>query len=242
MENNLYGTFYAFLALGGGINGLLVSKEWGGLKSVLGKAIIFLSLGLLGEAFGQFTWSYYNIIRNIEVPYPSIADLGYFSIIPFYSMAMLLIAKASGATLSLKNLADKRQILAVPAIPAITLTFSYLLFLKGYQFDFTEPMRIFLDLGYPLGEAVILAVAVLTFILSNKFLGGSMKPKIRFIIIAFIIQYVTDVVFLYRSYHELYYNGGVTDLMYATSFLVMSIGILQFKTDLVKERGNGKGA
>src|SRR3989344_6132703 len=69
--NNLYGTLYPILSLFGGLYGLLyVQKRWGGHRSLVGKGVIFLSLGLLAQVFGQWAWSYYTIVENIEVPYP----------------------------------------------------------------------------------------------------------------------------------------------------------------------------
>lgn len=222
-----YGAAYPLIALIGGISGLMFSKKWGGWKSVMGRGIIFLALGLLGQAFGQFTWTFYNLILRVEVPYPSIADIGYLSIIPFYSLAMVNFARASGVHLSLRSYMSKLQVVIVPIV---MLVISYLLFLQDYEFDFSAPVRIFLDFGYPMGEAIIISVAILTLWLSRNYLGGLMKPKIRYIIFAFFVLYITDYTFLYRASRELYVNGGIVDLMYTFSFLVMSIGLLIVST------------
>ena len=100
--NNLYGALYPLISLIGGLYGIFwVSKQWGQHRSVMGRGIVFLSLGLLAEVFGQLAWSYYVIIQKIEIPYPSIADIGYFLIIPLYSYAMYNFAKASGIKIGL---------------------------------------------------------------------------------------------------------------------------------------------
>lgn len=210
------------IALIGGIIGLYFSRAWGGWSSVMGKGLIFLALGLFGEAFGQLTWTFYNAVIQVEVPYPSIADIGYLSIIPFYALAMYNFAKASGAKLSLSAYLGKLQVIL---IPLLMLIISYFLFLRDYEIDWSAPMRLFLDFGYPMGEAITISIAILTFTLSRNFLGGAMRSRIRYIIFAFIIQYVTDYTFLYRVSRELYINGGVVDLMYPTSFIIMCVGL-----------------
>jgi len=225
-ENYLFGLVYAIIALIGGVSGLLVSKRWGGYKSAVGRGIIFLSLGLLGEWFGQTVWSYYNVIEKIEVPYPSIADIGYFSIIPLYALALLSFAKAVGAKFSLKTIESK---LIVVIIPIIMVAISYFLFLRNLTLDFSDPLRTFLDFGYPFGEAITISVALIIYGLSRGVLGGKMRVRILYLIFAFIFQYVTDYTFLYRALEETYYNAGPVDLMYATSFLIMSLGIISFK-------------
>ena len=81
IENELWVVFFTFIPFIGAINGLLVSKKWGGWKSVFGKSILLISLGLLGWAIGNFIWSYFSLVQKIAVPYPSIADIFFFSIV-----------------------------------------------------------------------------------------------------------------------------------------------------------------
>lgn len=231
-ENNLYGAIYPLLALLGGINGLVLSGSYGGFSSVMGRGIIFLSLALLGQAFGQFTWSYYTIIANVEVPYPSIADIGYFSVIPFNILAMLSFAKASGATLSLKTITGSLQAFV---IPLALVVLAYALFLTGQEADFSDPIRAFLDFGYPLGEAVYISLAILTFLLSKKWLGGLMRSKILFVIFAFVMQFLTDYFFLFSVSREFYYNAGPVDLMYTTSFAIYSLALVNLKINAVEK-------
>lgn len=226
-ENRLFGGIYAIIALLGSAYGLYISRKWGGYKSLVGRGIIFFSLGLLGEWFGQTTWAYYNIIAKQEIPYPSIADIGYFSIIPLYGLGMLCFAKAAGAKFSLRSLKGK---LIVIVIPVIMVAISYFLFLNNLSLDLSDPIKTFLDFGYPLGEAITISIALVTFELSRTILGGRMKSRILYLIFALIAQYITDYTFLYRAAAGLYYNGGIVDLMYVTSFAIMAIGLISFRS------------
>lgn len=225
-ENYLFGAVYPILALAGSINGLLVSRIYGGWSSIMGRGIIYLSLALLSQVFGQFIWTYYNIIATIEVPYPSIADAGYILVIPLNVLAMWSFAKASGVKLSLGKLSGKIQAILIPAVLFII---AYGLFLKDYEVNFAEPIKVFLDFAYPFGEAIYISLAMLTYLLCRNLLGGIMRQKILFFIFAFIVQFLTDYIFLYTVSRGLYYNAGVVDLMYATSFAVYSIALLNLK-------------
>lgn len=231
-ENYIFGFAYALIALFGAVYGFYISRAWGGFRSLVGRGIIFLSLGLLGEWFGQSVWSYYNLIARVEVPYPSIADIGYFSIIPFYALGMWSFAKAAGARFSLKTLGGK---LAVVIIPVVMVTISYFLFLKNLQPDFADPIRTFLDFGYPGGEAITISIALITFQLSRGILGGKMKGRILYLIGALVAQYITDYTFLYQAAAGTYYNAGVVDLMYATSFVIMALGLSSLKFTRTKD-------
>ena len=225
LVNNIYGALYPIISLIAGTYGLfIVSKEWGGLKSVLGKGVIFLSLGLLAQVFGQWTWSYYTIIAGVEIPYPSVADVGYFLIVPFYILAMFNFAKAAGIKVGLKNFSGKLQAVI---IPLLMIAVAYILFLRGIEVDFiNEPIRTFLDFGYPGFEAIAISIGILTYSLSRGILGGRMRSRILYFVFALVAAYITDYTFLYLVGIEEYYNAGPVDLMYTTSFLIMSLGLI----------------
>ncbi len=229
-----FGAAYALTALSGSLIGFFyIAKGWGGFKSSIGKAIQFLSLGLFGLALGQLIWSYYNIVAKVEIPYPSLADFGYFSIVPFYGISMLLLAKVGGAKLMLKQSGNK--VIAI-AVPALLLVGCYSIYLKGIETDFSNPVKTFLDFGQPLGEAIVISIAIMTWQLSKKLLGGLMRPKIFFILFALIFQFITDFLFYYQNARGLYVNGGLVDLLYAISFTLMAIGLLNMSSSFFQAK------
>lgn len=234
--NNLFGALYPFVSLIGGLYGIFfASRIWGGLRSVMGRGVLFLSFGLLAEVFGQWAWSYYAIVQGIEVPYPSIADIGYFAIIPFYSYAMYNFAKASGIRLGLRTFLGKIQALV---IPVVMIVIAYFFFLSNIQVDWSNPIRIFLDFGYPGLEPIAVAIGILTYSLSRGILGGIMRSKILFIIFALVFQYMTDYTFLYQAGAGTYYNAGIVDLLYTTSFMFMALAVVWLGS-LEEERTDG---
>src|SRR6185295_4594301 len=122
----IWGSFYQLIAFFGGITGLLISKSYGGFKSILGKSIAFFSLGLLFQCLGQTVYSYYNLFADVQAPYPSLGDLGYFGSVVLYIFGAIYLAKASGVRISLKSYSSKIQAFL---IPLILLLGSYLIFL-----------------------------------------------------------------------------------------------------------------
>lgn len=139
---------------------------------------------------------------------------------------MIMLLSASGGKVSLKSF--KHQMIAI-IIPLGMLLFSYMLFLRSYEIDFSQPIRLFLDFGYPLGQALYVSAAILTYTVSKNILGGIMRKKIIFIIIAFIAQYAADFNFLYQSSRGTWYNGGYGDYLYLVAYFIMVLGILQFR-------------
>ena len=227
-ENYLFNQAYVFFHIAGGISGLVIAhKKWGGFNSLVGKGISFLSLGLLAQGFGQTVWTYYNFFQDVEVPYPSLADIGYFGLIPLYIYAMYNFAKSSGINVSLKTLSGKLQAVI---IPVIMLVVAYALFLKDLPVDLSQPLKTFFDWATPAFDAISVSIGILTYSLSKSILGGKMKFKILYLVFALVFEYITEYVFLYRAGLDLYYNAGPVDLMFATSAMIMTVGILQFNS------------
>ena len=67
LQNQLFSAVYGLVALCGGIFGLRIAQKWGGFKSIIGRSISFLSLGLLAQVFGQITYSSYTFFLKIEI-------------------------------------------------------------------------------------------------------------------------------------------------------------------------------
>ncbi len=222
--NQLFAACYGLIALIGSVTGLLISKKWGGLGSAFGKAIYFFSFGLLLQEFGQLSYSYYIYYEHISVPYPSIGDIGYFGSIIFYILGIRYLAKVSGVRISLKSYMSKLQALF---IPTAILALSYIIFLRNYEFDFTQPLKIFLDFGYPLGQATYVSLAILALLLTRQTLGGIMRNRILLILIALCVQYLADYTFLLQSTSGSWSAGGINDLIYMFSYAFMTLGILQ---------------
>jgi hypothetical protein len=220
----LWGHTYWILPVFGGIAGLLISKRWGGYKSLLGKIILILSIGLLLQAFGQLYSSYYVFFNDVESPpYPAIGDIGFFGSVIIYIYGVILLAKLSGFKSSIKKAHNK--IWAV-IIPVSMLCLSYFLFLKGYEFDPSQKIVAFLDFGYPLGQALYVSIAILALLVSRNLLGGMMKKPIWFLIFALIFQSLSDFVFIYQAIQGTWYVGGFNDYMYLTSYFLMTLALL----------------
>lgn len=220
-----FGLVYCVMALYGVICGIDISFKWGGLKTLLGRAIFMFSLGLLMQIFGQISYAYYTILKHITVPYPSIGDLGFFGTIPFYIYGVYLLAKSSGIKISVQSF--RKKILAL-IIPGLVLLLYYFSFFYNYEFDFTSPVKIFFDIAQPLGNVIYVSIAVITYIFSRSVLNGIMYSKAFLLLVALIVQSIADYIFLYNS--SSFYTGNYMDLIYLVSYFVMVLALLNLKS------------
>lgn len=225
---HVFASSYFVMALYGGICGISTSLNWGGLKTLLGRAIFMFSLGLFCQVFGQIAYAYYNIILNADM-YPSIGDIGYFGAIPLYIYGLFLLAQSSGIKINFQLF--KREPIAL-IVPVIMLLISYFLFLQDYKFNFAEPVKTFLDFGYPLGDAVYISIVIVIFILSRTILDGIMRSKALFLLIALFVQFIMDYLFIYDFAN--YYSGNYIDFIGLLAYYTMTIALLSFRSLSIK--------
>jgi len=216
---------YGLIAAWGAIWGFVVAKKWGGFRSMMGKSIIFFSSGLVLQEVGQLGYTYYIYYKGIEVPYPSWGDFAFYGSIPCYIIAVLYLAKAAGIRISLQSFTNKLQAVL---LPLGMLLFSYFLFLQGYEFDWSQPLTVFIDLGAPLLQAVYISLAILTFLLTRGILGGVMRSKVLFILFALLAQYMADWTFLYQASRGTWTVSGINDYMFFIAYFLMAFGLIQF--------------
>jgi hypothetical protein len=236
--NYFYQFAFGLIPLIGGIAGLTKAKKWGFLKSKVGSALFFISFGLITWGVGQMLWSiYYNLILEIEVPYPSLADVGYILSWPLWAIGMIKLSNATGAKFSVAKLKGKIFLLIIPLL-LVALSYYLLVIIArgGVLSDFAGGYyKIFFDLAYPIGDVVILSFATLIFGLSFRYLGGKYKLPIIVLLLGFVVNYIVDFSFSYVTSNQTYYNGHWVDLLFPTAMMLIAVGVNSFDTDIASE-------
>lgn len=226
------------LAFLSGLLGLRVARQWGGHKSVVGKGITFISLGLISwGAVGGYIWSYYNFILNQSVPYPSFSDVGFVAAVPLWAIGMFYLAKATGVKYGLRNSIEKAYLLIIPVVCAV---FSYFILVTvardGSISDGGSMLKVFFDFAYPICDVVIITIALLIYGLTLRLLGGLYKWPIRILLLGFIVMFFADTAFSYTTTVETYFNGNIADLLFTLAFFLMGYGLTSLQTGARREQ------
>ena len=218
--------FYQIIALMGSVAGFFIAKKWGGLKSLLGRAVFVISLGLFFQNIGQTIFSIYAILWPSSTFYPSLADIGFFGSVIFYIYGAYLLCKVLGVHIAFRSYKTK---ILVFLVPTLILAGSYLVFLKDYSADLSNPIKVFLDFGYPLGQALYISIALLAYIVSKNSLGGVMRGALLTLLFALFLQYAADFNFLFQSTQDSWVlAGSYGDFLYLVSYTCMAYALVRF--------------
>lgn len=231
--NYLYSFLFGLTPLIAGIIALFSARNWGGLKTAIGKAVFFIGLGIFFWGCGELIWSYYNFFLGVPAPYPSLADLGFAPSIFFYGLGSFYLSRVTGAKFGLRNKLAK---FFVVIAPLVILAFSYYVLVILARGGVIVPegesmLKIILDIAYPLGDFLALAIAVIISGLSFRYLGGRYTWDIIAILLGLGVMFVADSVFSYTTTVGTYYNANAGDLLLATGTFLLSYGVLGFCQD-----------
>jgi hypothetical protein len=229
--NYTFSFLFGLIPLVGGLVGMYKARLWGGLKSTLGRAIFFVSFGLVLWGAGESIWSYYNFVKHVAAPYPSLADIGFAPSIFFWILGTIFLAKATGAFFAFHN-SHKMKIVAV-LLPLAFLIPSYFIQIKlahdGVLVPAGEPvLKVILDIAYPFGDFLALCFAAVVYALSFKYFGGLYRRAISCLLGGLAVMYIADTIFSYTTTKGTYYNAKWGDLLLAFGLFLITYGILAF--------------
>ncbi len=242
-ENYIFGLVMGLLSMVGGLIGIIKSKKWNFFKSIISKSVLFLSLGTLTWSIGTIIFAYYNLHLNIEVPYPSLADVAYIISWPLWTVGMIYLLKVLGVKYRLKNITEKSFFLIIPLITIVASYYLLFVVARGGLINFSDGnLKLFFDLAYPIGDVVIITLAILIYSLSVNYLGGLLKLPIFIILSGFVINYIGDFSFVYKTTKETYFVANWVDLIYTTAFFLLGLGLSFFDPKLfdnIKQKSDG---
>jgi len=222
--NFQFASIYFVVALFGGVCGLFTARRTF-RHSSHGRAQLFFAIGLLFQVFGQVGYLVQGLLLHQALPYPSVGDIGYAMSIPSYFLGCWYLAQSVNVNIWLQSFENRFQAVV---LSIMTLIISYGLFLHGYIFDSSNPVKILLDLAYPLTQAACLCVLILTHLAIQSDRKNLMRSVVLLALLSLIIQFLADFMFSYEVSRGTWIVGANNDYLYLVAYFVMSFTVLQF--------------
>ncbi|OGE72738.1 hypothetical protein A3H40_02650 [Candidatus Daviesbacteria bacterium RIFCSPLOWO2_02_FULL_38_15] len=214
------------IPLFGGIFGIKLWRSWQ-ISNFLAKAILVLSCGLISFGIGLGIFAYYNLILNVPVPYPSLADLGFLPSYPLWMIGLVYLLGITGIKLQLKKITGKMMLFSLTLLAVVSSHYLFFIVAREGQIDFkADAVKLFLDLVYPISDIIILTLTLfLIYGLSFDPQDSKIKTGVVTILLAFIVNYMADFGFSYSTTVGTYFVGNWADFLFATSMFLLSFGV-----------------
>ncbi|MFF5225656.1 putative bifunctional diguanylate cyclase/phosphodiesterase [Dactylosporangium sp. NPDC000521] len=205
-----------------------LAAAWGCLTKALGRvrrpdarrvrwSWALTGLGSLSWAVGQMFCIWYETILGAEVPFPSVADAGYFWMMPLTAAGLLVLP------MSRQSVAQRaRSILDGLMIAASLLLITWILILGPLARQGADSfLALLVTLWYPGGDVVVLTVVL--FMLARLRDGGPRPMSLPLVGTGLAAFTVSDSGYAYLTLIDNYGSGAVLDLGWFAGFVLILV-------------------
>jgi len=152
----------------------------------------------------------YTLILDVELPYPSIADVFWIGgYIPFF-VGLYVYVKLFGHALTKKALA---LTILMAAVLTVLVSVALLTPVLKAEEDLTT---IIMDFAYPILDLALLSTALLGLIIFWK---GKLRKSWLLINAAILMNVCADILFSYTTAQGMYYCGHMLDVLFDLAYL-----------------------
>ncbi len=187
------------------------------------RAWLLLSLGTASWALGQVVWTYYEVVLGREVPFPSLADVGFVAF-PLVTAVGLLSwwGSRDGAVAWGRDLLDGAIIAGSLVALSWVTTLGAVVGAGGENW-----LSISLSLGYPIGDVVLATLVLLALARDDRDERGTL------LLVAAGLGglALADSAYVYLVTVGSYSSGDLISVGWATGFLLVAAGALLVRAD-----------
>ncbi len=208
---------FAFLPLGiAAVAFALVARA---RASSIGSRRAWLVLALAFAAFwlGDAIWFYLEVIAAGELPYPSLADVGYLSFYPLAVVGLLCLSRERtvsrlGAVLDL----------AIVLVGAGTIVW-ILVLAPVAAAEVEDPLALATSLAYPLGDALVLFALAAALM---RRLSDTPRVVVFLLSVGLLLNIVADLSYARVALEDTYESGQWLDLAWMAGWAAMALAPL----------------
>ena len=180
---------------------------------------------------GQAAWTWYETVLGREVPFPSLADVGYLAAVPLAAAALLSLPFAA------RGLAGRvRQVLDGLMIAASLLLISWVLVLNTAVPGGRRQRRLArsISLAYPIGDVVVGTIVLFVLTRARRADGATDIP-LPLLGGGLVAIAVADSGFVYLTASGSYSSGALIDAGWFLGYLLILLAARKPTADLVAE-------
>ncbi|OGK62685.1 hypothetical protein A2334_00545 [Candidatus Roizmanbacteria bacterium RIFOXYB2_FULL_38_10] len=208
--NDAYNVGSSSLHLLGAIVGFFFIKKQAA-NAIFRRTLYYFVLAAFFWGIADMIWAYYNIVLHVEVPFPSIADAFYIFMIMLICWGCWRLMEYSDAPITSRNIFESFFFILV-GYGVVYFVFKSIPIASG--FTLVEAITNF---TYPMLDIFMFILAFITY----KIVEGRARRSMMLLLISIIFMAIGDYAFTYGELLGTYWNGGLADLMFVASSILL---------------------
>ncbi len=193
---------------------------------------LLIGLAALSWGSGQAVWTWYESVLGREVPFPSLADVGYLWM-PFLTAAALLSLPLASPSVA----GRVRTILDGLIVAASLLVVSWItvlgqVFRAGGESALLGQM---ISLAYPIGDVVVITIVIYTALLQVRQRGAGRAVPLGLVGTGLIAFAIADSGFSFLTSKDAYVSGNGIDIGWFIGYALIGVAALRRPAEVEAE-------
>lgn len=180
---------------------------------------LLIGLGCLSFAAGQITWTYYESIRGVEVPFPGWADAGYLGAYPCLIIGVLFLFGSMAVAGRTRLILDS----AIAASSIGMLSWYFVIEPIWHKSDITLWGK-FVSAAYPLGDVVTIFSVIVLFKAMTS--DRELRRSLGFVAVGMAMIAFADTVFTIMTLNNTYHTGSWADWGWSFGWMLVGYALL----------------
>ncbi len=204
-------------------------RYWENLQSRLSKIWLSFAFGMFFWFLGEVGWAVYTLVFNVEIHYPSIADIFWLSgYVPLF-IALYMYVGTFQPAISKRIVAIAGAIIGSVGVIAV----SPLILSVAVGAAEQDLVTVGVSLSYPILDLVLFSEAILgLLVFTITRLKGRIGLAWLLINAAIIVNVVADISFSNATMYGAYYNGHPLELLFHWGYILFALAFFTHMKEL----------
>jgi hypothetical protein len=179
---------------------------------------VLLGASSLAWAAGETIWTYYDLVRGVSWPFPSLADVGFLAAIPLAVAGLLLFPSSP------RRAVDRVEGILNGCLIAGSVLFASWATVLGPLFDSHDGsvLKQALSLAYPVGDVVMVSLVIILFARA----GRRSRASLVLVMAGLVAFAIADSGFAYMTEVN-NYTSPALDTGWVAGYLLIGLGALR---------------
>ncbi|MFF5081361.1 putative bifunctional diguanylate cyclase/phosphodiesterase [Actinoplanes sp. NPDC000266] len=194
-----------------------------------------IGLGVLSWGLGEGVWTYLEMARADEMPFPSAGDIGYLGMTLLTPIGLLVLpSRAQGVANRVRSVIDGLMVACSLVLIAWIFVVSPLL-----ENGRGSGLALYISLAYPLGDVV--TITIVLYMLAQQRRHGRTFAQLALVGAGISAFAVSDIAYAYLQLVDRYSSGGPTDIGWFAGFLLILLAAVKPSSPAGDDEGTDNG-
>jgi len=207
------------------MSGSALIKYWGNPGDKFSRIWIGFHLGMACWFLGEVGWAVYTLLLNVEIPYPSIADVAWLIGYAPLMAAVHWYIRAFRFAISKAMYALAAVAVSIGSFALFTFLLSPILAAATEE----EIITVVVDIAYPALDLALFSLSILGLLIFAK---GRIALAWLLINGAILMNVIADMLFSYTTLQGTYYTGHYLELFFAWGYILFALAFYAHKKEL----------